>query len=173
MALIVWIAALSCSLRAASFDCAKAVASIEKSICSDQELAILDDNLSSLYGFVLKESDESLANAIRKEQRLWLKQDRDICQNKTCISNAYRHRIEYLGNIESVRRNDSLQEKNLVPGRFPNDRVEFLRMLKLEAEEREDYTCGHEYLAKALNDSSPDVRAYAAYGLRGSEYVEH
>jgi uncharacterized protein len=80
-------AALALAVSAPSFDCAKASATVEKMICSDERLARADQAVSLLYRSIPKKA----ARAAR-EQREWLA-DRDRCKNSGCLLDAYEARI--------------------------------------------------------------------------------
>lgn len=69
--------------QAASFDCAKATTKVEKLICADAALSKLDEELTKVYGEVLKKSlDEAL---LKKQQRASLKA-RNQCKGIACLS---------------------------------------------------------------------------------------
>ncbi|WP_229223896.1 lysozyme inhibitor LprI family protein [Duganella sp. sic0402] len=86
---------ISCmGAQAASFDCAKAYTPIEKTICADGRLSELDSQLMQVYKKSLTES--ASADAIKAEQRLWLKEVRNSCQDVACLKSAYSNRISAL-----------------------------------------------------------------------------
>lgn len=86
---------ISCmGAQAASFDCAKAYTPIEKTICADGQLSELDSQLMQVYKKSLTES--ASADVIKAEQRLWLKEVRNSCQDVTCLKSAYSNRISAL-----------------------------------------------------------------------------
>lgn len=86
---------ISCmGAQAASFDCAKASTPIEKTICADGQLSELDSQLMQVYKKSLTESVS--ADAIKAEQRLWLKEVRNSCQDVACLKSAYSNRISVL-----------------------------------------------------------------------------
>jgi uncharacterized protein len=79
---------------AASFDCTKAKTGTEKTICSDPALSKLDDDLSVAYRKALK---ASASEAIKKEQRAWLKRTSSSCRDDSgCIKKTYEGRISQL-----------------------------------------------------------------------------
>lgn len=57
---------------AASFDCGKAEAKVEKMICNDAELSRLDDELDSVYKSALK--DKRHVAVLKESQRQWMKE---------------------------------------------------------------------------------------------------
>lgn len=59
--------------NAAGFDCAKATLKIEKTICSNQRLSKLDDELSTKYNELMSKLNATGKQNLRKLQRKWLK----------------------------------------------------------------------------------------------------
>jgi hypothetical protein len=78
---------------AASFDCAKAAAPVEKMICASPQVSALDEQLATLYGRAKAGSD-----AARTSQREWLSHVRDRCGTTDCLVQAYTARIAALEN---------------------------------------------------------------------------
>lgn len=78
-----------------SFDCAKANTNAEKLVCSDDELARLDNELANAY----KNARNSLDNASKKqltnEQKSWLK-TYNQCTDKECVKYHLQMRIQAL-----------------------------------------------------------------------------
>lgn len=62
--------------HAASFDCAKAKARIEKMICGDPELSRLDGETARAYAEALAAWDGKIAAYVRLNQRMWVRGDR-------------------------------------------------------------------------------------------------
>ena len=81
--------------NAASFDCAKATTLVEKAICGDSHLSARDDALMAAYKHALVEATD--ANRLKAEQRAWLKNVRNQCQDVGCLIRAYDRRIAELG----------------------------------------------------------------------------
>lgn len=96
MKLIVWVvlglSALPAAAQAASIDCGKAASKVEKLICGDNELSKLDEVLSDLYQTALERSTDK--KQISNEQRLWLRNVRNVCQGVECVKDAYKKRID-------------------------------------------------------------------------------
>lgn len=95
---------------AASFDCRKASAKIEKLICKDAELSRLDEEMAGAYAAALK-SNGAVAGYIRLTQRHWVRGDRvlerpdrdrggiychDDAGAAACLRGLYRDRIAVL-----------------------------------------------------------------------------
>jgi uncharacterized protein len=59
-------------VAAASFDCAKARAKVEKLICKDPQLSRQDEDLAKAYGEALKLWDGQIAAYVKMNQRGWL-----------------------------------------------------------------------------------------------------
>lgn len=79
-------------LLLASFDCTKAATAVEKLICASPRLAALDAELAETYAAARKRGGE----ALRGEQRTWLKETRDACEDDGCLEAAYLLRIAAL-----------------------------------------------------------------------------
>jgi len=76
---------------AASFDCARAASTVERTICADPALSSLDDRLGAVYAR-RKAGDASVAAA----QRAWLRDVRDRCGGAECLRAAYAARLAAL-----------------------------------------------------------------------------
>lgn len=84
------------AVQAASFDCAKATSDIEHAICNNPDLSSLDDRLSESYQLAMANLPGDQADALRSEQRSWLKQ-RDACNGQeTCLSDLFSQRAAQL-----------------------------------------------------------------------------
>jgi uncharacterized protein YecT (DUF1311 family) len=59
-------------VAAASFDCAKARAKVEKLICKDPQLSRQDEDLAKAYGEALKLWDGQIAAYVKMNQRGWV-----------------------------------------------------------------------------------------------------
>jgi hypothetical protein len=73
-----------------SFDCAKATTSIEKMICSNNDLSFLDIRLSQDYQFAMGHVPNIMG--FINEQRAWLK-SRMACKKVDCLKKLYEERI--------------------------------------------------------------------------------
>ncbi len=78
----------------ASFDCQKASSTIEKLICTDEDLAELDTWLAEAYSNA--RSETSKAAKIQNEQRVWLREVRNKCADTVCLQAAYAKRLDEL-----------------------------------------------------------------------------
>ncbi len=66
----------SAAAPAASFDCAKASAKVEKAICADQELSSLDERMAAAYKKQLTAWQGEIAAYVRNDQREFIKRMR-------------------------------------------------------------------------------------------------
>lgn len=82
-----------------SFDCSKAARKSEQLICSTPELASLDSKLDQLYKSKLNGiSSAEASNALKTTQRVWVRSQRDACNDSPCLVSAYKQRIDELSN---------------------------------------------------------------------------
>jgi uncharacterized protein len=86
---------LSC---AASFDCAKAVSSTEKLICSNESISKLDEQLANSYKQALEVADDK--GAFKKIQIQWVNQQR-ACKDLECLKIFYQVRINQLKEVSN------------------------------------------------------------------------
>ena len=61
----------------ASFNCSKAGASVEKTICASKTLSRLDEQLAKAYESDLLSSDHP--EIVKSQQKEWLRNSRDTC----------------------------------------------------------------------------------------------
>jgi len=92
----------------ASFDCAKAASSIEKMICSDQELSTLDKSLNTAYRASLNKNQDSNQ---KQSQLAWLK-DRNQCGDRNCAVAAYVARLAEFHRSEEDSKKIPLSRKD-------------------------------------------------------------
>jgi len=97
----------------ASFDCKKASTNIEIMICSDASLSQRDDELAKLYKDVLGKSTADQKIDVRKKQRSWLKESRNICLNNDCILSSYSERSSELRAIINAIYKEERKKKRL------------------------------------------------------------
>lgn len=88
------VASTSSVAFAPSFDCSKATSAVNKIICSDRELSELDLELSAEYKSAI--ADQNDPSGLIENQRDWLKNTINDCQDKPCIVEAYKNRIAEL-----------------------------------------------------------------------------
>lgn len=84
------------SSKAASFDCEKAASKVEKLVCGNAEVSDLDAKLARTYETILAKLDADGRNSLINEQRRWLQQSRNRCQQATCLKHAYWERLARL-----------------------------------------------------------------------------
>jgi len=76
----------------ASFDCAKAKTTVEKTICANPTLSKLDDELDEAYKAAIMVDDTSV---LTRQQSSWLK-ERNNCSTQKCLNNLYTQRLKQL-----------------------------------------------------------------------------
>lgn len=72
------------------FDCRKAASRVERAICGDKALALLDKRLTNVFAQALATAADE--RALRRAQRRWLAQ-RDRCTDRACLVSAYGRRM--------------------------------------------------------------------------------
>jgi uncharacterized protein len=98
--------------HAASFDCTEASSVMEKTICADNLLSKVDEEMGSYY-FKLKDSlNGERSQELLREQRSWLKLRASKCavNDSSCLKKLYNDRIHVL----------RIRYENLVPYVFPD-----------------------------------------------------
>lgn len=93
--------ALSGSTHAASFDCAKVQARVEKMICADAELSKLDDDMAVAYTTAREVGGDEAS--LLTTQRQWQK-ERNSCANALCVKNIYSTRLSSLASAVNSKR---------------------------------------------------------------------
>ena len=78
---------------AASFDCAKAGAPVERLVCKSAALGTLDEELAAAYKAAFEASADK--DPLVTDQSRWLRL-RDRCRNEACVQEAYRNRLGVL-----------------------------------------------------------------------------
>lgn len=85
------VVALSGSLQATSFDCAKASTNIEKMICASPPVSNMDEQLAVAYKAALEKVADK--DGLKQQQRTWLKETRNACKDSTCLFEVYQKRL--------------------------------------------------------------------------------
>jgi hypothetical protein len=80
-----------------SFDCRKATTAVEKIICADADLSMLDEQMAKAFTDARKRVDVTVIG-----QPGWLKNVRNRCASADCLTGAYKSRIVYLRNLMSA-----------------------------------------------------------------------
>ncbi|MCY0910315.1 lysozyme inhibitor LprI family protein [Massilia antarctica] len=105
--IVLMLFASACSFSsAASFDCALAATTVEKTICADDQLSLLDSQLAQSY--MEAKSSSSSADLLKSEQRAWLATVRNKCADAECLRQAYTVRIAHFGGTSASVRNSSV-----------------------------------------------------------------
>ena len=80
--------------HAQSFDCQKAYYADEKTICQDSRLGQIDQQLASVYGRWVGTLPRDVRDQIQSNETLFVQARRRCGQNRQCIEQSYRNRIE-------------------------------------------------------------------------------
>jgi uncharacterized protein len=86
----------------ASFDCDSAVTATEKKICSDARLSRMDDELASEYKRVLASLDDDNRKHLVAEQKSWLKNSRNLCDDLSCLRRSYETRLKMMNECHGM-----------------------------------------------------------------------
>jgi len=77
-----------------SFDCLKASTNIEKLICNNKDLSVLDGLLAHAYKKTQSmEKNSAKKDEVRKRQVDWTKNIRNACKDANCLNTVYSERI--------------------------------------------------------------------------------
>lgn len=98
--LLILISVFSIHSYGASFDCSRATIKIEKSICSNDQLSKLDDDLSESFSKLKNKLEKSEFQILLREQRKWIRERNELCKNSSradsCLIYAYENRLNTL-----------------------------------------------------------------------------
>jgi uncharacterized protein len=97
---VVFLFSYSMMSYATSFDCTKASTAIEKNICGNPSLGVLDEQLATTYHKAYNAS--SSKDELKTQQREWVKNIRNKCTNDDCLSSVYSSRIAELNEVKSL-----------------------------------------------------------------------
>lgn len=84
---------------AAGFDCGKARSHIEKTICADTELSVLDEHLGRYYEGA-RQALSGAETCLKTDQVRWLKSVRNACNDNACLRTAYLRRLSELDALQ-------------------------------------------------------------------------
>lgn len=87
---------ISISANAASFNCDQANTVVERLICNDAKLSELDSLLDATYAYLRKDIKPENDKLLISEQKHWLKNVRNRCTDTSCLTVAYKSRIDQL-----------------------------------------------------------------------------
>lgn len=98
----IWIVASPA--HAASFDCAKAATKVEKLVCADSEISGLDDELGKAYQQAMKQcrGEHLLKQGIVVNQKAWLKEMRNVCNDAACLKKAYSAQLGMMADFSEM-----------------------------------------------------------------------
>ncbi|EDN68526.1 conserved hypothetical protein, secreted [Beggiatoa sp. PS] len=86
------------AIQSPSFDCAKARTVVEKSICRNNQLSLVDSEMGEIYSQLRQVLPRWEFDLLRREQRHWLKQRNFNCSDGdiSCLQSIYERRITEL-----------------------------------------------------------------------------
>ncbi|WP_421237590.1 lysozyme inhibitor LprI family protein [Aeromonas jandaei] len=104
----------------ASFDCSVAGTEIEREICHNQGLGVLDEQLAESYRDLIKRAPLAKRSVLRTEQRQWLKQ-RNSCSEQSsmlvhCLKNSMTERLKALDERLSLQEQEFAKVVSSIPG---------------------------------------------------------
>jgi uncharacterized protein len=98
--LLALISIASMNVHAASFDCSKASTKVEKTICSNNPLSLLDEQLADSFSKLKSQLNKKDFKILLREQRKWIKQRNKSCKNSrripSCLTWSYENRLHSL-----------------------------------------------------------------------------
>lgn len=84
----------------ASFDCSKATTEVDKTICKNEWLGNLDEELAFFYTSLRESLSKEKSSALLSEQRKWVRERNKSCETaynkKSCLSDRYTKRVNSL-----------------------------------------------------------------------------
>lgn len=87
------------TVQAVSFDCSLATTNVERIICEEPVISVLDDCIRHEYREALSKANEEQTQGLVRGQKDWLKSTRNQCKDKRCLKAAYLSRWEDLKDI--------------------------------------------------------------------------
>ena len=78
----------------AALDCSRATTNTEKLLCSNPRLARADDRLALAFRAAIRRGADP--TMLMDEQRAWIHDARDVCNEVECMLKAYEERISDL-----------------------------------------------------------------------------
>ena len=97
------IAALPSMAGAASFDCARAGAPDERTLCRTRALNDRDVHMAVLYGLDIRLVPMGSRDAIKRDQAIWLRSRRACGADAGCLTRSYDRRIAALQAVIDTR----------------------------------------------------------------------
>lgn len=91
--------------KAASFNCSKAHAPVERAVCADRQLSDADTLLAQRYSKAMSQLSDAGQRIVQDGQRQWLRYVRDLCTGRakakasavaSCLKDAYDDRLKDL-----------------------------------------------------------------------------
>lgn len=95
--------ALAGSAQAASFDCTRAKAPDERTICAVRALNDRDVKMATLYGLDIRLLPMGSRDHIKDDQIAWLRQRRACAADTACLARSYDKHIAALQSVIDTR----------------------------------------------------------------------
>jgi uncharacterized protein len=94
---------LTGTAHAASFDCTRAAANDERTICQIRSLNDRDVRMATLYGLDIRLVPMGSRDSIKRDQAIWLAKRRTCQADIACLTKAYDRRIAALQAVIDTR----------------------------------------------------------------------
>jgi uncharacterized protein len=91
------------SARAASFECEKARAHVEKLVCATEYVSVLDSRLGRAYALAIHDAYPKQKPGLISDQKAWIESTRDRCNDVECLTNAYMSRLRVLTAVKTAK----------------------------------------------------------------------
>lgn len=98
--------------QAASFNCRTADSAAERTVCHNQRLSQLDEQMSKLYFAIFDRTNEGQRDQLLDTQRRFLDARFECGHDARCIGYAYEVRISELGDLLQTVREDLRRQAN-------------------------------------------------------------
>ena len=108
---ILMILLLSNNITADILDCEKSSASVEKLICSNQNLLSLNKTLNESFQAKKESLIQAGKDRIEKDQEIWLIYTRNYCTDSACLTSALKNQIDEINKYQRESKISSLSIK--------------------------------------------------------------
>lgn len=95
----------------AGFDCGKATTKVEKSICANKDISLLDGSLSYNYKKFYKYKNEEQRSTFRTQQLAWIRDRDQNCKLSKSLQDCLK--IEYEKRISEIKKQNTFLSKNM------------------------------------------------------------
>lgn len=94
-----WALCAGTAAQAASFPCEGALTAVERNVCGDPEVSVLDEHLGR-YHAAARQILGPAADCLVADQRAWLRTVRNTCPDTACLKTAYLRRLGELDGLQ-------------------------------------------------------------------------